>query len=58
MKKLWNILNQFMRRIQIIKKIHEYLFSIYKNKKYYGKMVETGKKILESDPVIIKFFLI
>lgn len=32
------------------KEIHEYLFSIYKNKKYYGKMVETGKKILESDP--------
>ena len=32
------------------KEIHEYLFSIYKNKKYYGRMVDTGKKILESDP--------
>ena len=26
-----------------------YLFEIYKNKKYYGKMVETGKKLLEKD---------
>ena len=26
-----------------------YLFEIYKNKKYYGKMVETGKKLLETD---------
>ena len=29
--------------------VQEYLFEIYKNKKYYGKMVETGKKLLEKE---------